>query len=76
MLDRLDHVAGDGVRIIEGIGHRVVQSVITARGLVPGGDAAGFAQAASAADDGCTMSALIRASATVIVEATLEEGEI
>ena len=62
---------------VEGIGHRVVQSVITARGVVPGGDAAGFAQAASAADDGCTMSALIRASATVIVEATLDvdQGE-
>jgi len=58
---------------VEGIGHRVVLSVISARGIVPGSDAAAFAQAASLADDGCTMSALIRASATVTVEATLEE---
>ena len=58
---------------VEGIGHRVVLSVISARGIVPGSDAAAFAQAASLADDGCTMSALIRASATVTVQATLEE---
>src|ERR671919_1025043 len=60
---------------VEGIGHRVVSSAISARGVVPGSDAAGFAQAASLADDGCTMSALIRASATVTVEATLEEDD-
>jgi osmotically inducible protein OsmC len=58
---------------VEGIGHRVVLSVISARGIAPGSDAAAFAQAASLADDGCTMSALIRASATVTVQATLEE---
>ena len=38
-------------------------------------DGAGFAQAVEEADAGCTFSALIRASATVTVEATLEEGE-
>ena len=59
---------------VEGLGHRVVLSAITARGVVPGSDAASFAQAAAAADDGCTMSALVRASATVTVDATLEEG--
>ncbi|MFO7571463.1 MAG: OsmC family peroxiredoxin [Gaiellaceae bacterium] len=59
---------------VEGLGHRVVLSAITARGVVPGSDAAGFAQAAAAADDGCTMSALVRASATVTVDATLEEA--
>jgi osmotically inducible protein OsmC len=58
---------------VEGIGHRVVLSVLSARGVVPGSDAAAFAQAASLADDGCTMSALIRASATVTVEAILKE---
>ena len=57
---------------VDGLGHRVVLSEITARGVVPGSDPAAFAQAAAAADDGCTMSALVRASATVTVEATLE----
>ena len=60
---------------VEGIGHRIVASEISARGVVPGADAAGFAQAAEEADAGCPFSALIRASATVTVEATLEEGE-
>ena len=60
---------------VEEVGHRVVLSEISARGVVPGSDAASFAQAAAAADDGCTFSALIRASATVTIEATLEEGE-
>jgi osmotically inducible protein OsmC len=57
---------------VEGVGHRIVSSAITARGTVPGSDHAAFAQAAEAADAGCPFSALIRASATVTVEATLE----
>jgi osmotically inducible protein OsmC len=60
---------------VEGAGHRIVASAITARGVVPGCDQAGFAQAAEDADVGCPFSALIKASATVTVEATLEEGE-
>ena len=60
---------------VEGIGHRIVASAISARGSVPGCDAAGFAQAAETADMGCTFSALIKASATVTIEATLEQGE-
>lgn len=56
---------------VEGLGHRIVSSAITARGSVPDCDAAGFAQAAEAADAGCPFSALIKASATVTVEATL-----
>jgi osmotically inducible protein OsmC len=59
---------------VEGVGHRIVSSTITARGVVPGADAASFAQAAEAADAGCPFSALIKASATVSIEATLEEG--
>jgi lipoyl-dependent peroxiredoxin len=58
---------------VEGMGHRVVASAITARGVVPGADAATFAQAAEAADAGCPMSALIRASATVTIHAELGE---
>ncbi len=59
---------------VEGVGHRIVSSAIAARGSVPGSDAAAFAQAAEAADTGCPFSALIRASATVTVDATLEGG--
>ena len=56
---------------VEGVGHRVVSSAISARGSVPDCDQAGFAQAAEAADAGCPFSALIKASATVTVDATL-----
>jgi osmotically inducible protein OsmC len=56
---------------IEGKGHQIVHSEIEARGTVPGCDEASFAQAAEAADATCPLSALIRASATVAVSATL-----
>lgn len=59
---------------VEGRGHRIVASSLSARGTAPGADAASFAQAAEAADAGCPFSALIKASATVTVEATLEGG--
>jgi len=57
---------------VEGMGHRIVSSAISARGTAPGADAASFAQAAEVADAGCPFSALIKASATVTVEATLD----
>jgi len=60
---------------VEDVGHRVVSSAIAASGSVPGCDAAGFAQAAEAADAGCPFSALIKASATVTIEAVLGEGD-
>ncbi len=62
---------------VEGVGHRIVSSAISAYGAVPDCDAAGFAQAAEAADAGCTFSALIKASATVTVDARLggEDGD-
>jgi osmotically inducible protein OsmC len=62
---------------VEGLGHRIVSSAISARGVVPDCDAAGFAQAAEAADAGCSFSALIKASATVTVDAKLggEDGD-
>jgi osmotically inducible protein OsmC len=56
---------------VEGVGHRVVSSAITASGSVPGADASGFAEAAEAADAGCPFSALIRGTATVTVDARL-----
>jgi osmotically inducible protein OsmC len=58
---------------VEGSGHRIVASHIAARAVVPGADAGTFAAAAEAADEGCPFSALIRASASVTVDATLEE---
>ena len=59
----LDEVAGKG--------HHIVHSAIEAHGTVPGCDDAGFAQAAEVADATCPLSALLRASATVTVSATL-----
>ena len=59
---------------VEGQGHRIVDSAISARAVVPGADGATFAEAAAAADEGCPFSALIRGTATVTYEATLEGG--
>jgi lipoyl-dependent peroxiredoxin len=56
---------------VEGGHHRIVSSALSARGVAPGADQAGFAEAAEAADAGCPLSALIRASATVTVDANL-----
>ena len=56
---------------VEGKGHQIVHSQIVAHGAVPDCDEAAFAQAAEAADATCPFSALIRASATVAVTATL-----
>ena len=59
---------------VSGAGHRIVASDIAARAVVPGADADSLAAAARAADEGCPFSALIRATATVTVDATLEGG--
>jgi osmotically inducible protein OsmC len=59
---------------VEGRGHQVVSSHVDARGRVPGADSAAFARAAAAADEGCPFSSLIKATATVTYEATLEDG--
>jgi osmotically inducible protein OsmC len=57
---------------VEGKGHLIVASEIDARGRAEGIDAEGFEKAARAADEGCSFSALIRASASVSVRAELE----
>ena len=59
---------------VHGVGHRIVSSSIVARGWVSGCDAATFAQVADVAEDGCPISALIRGTATVTVDAQLEGG--
>jgi osmotically inducible protein OsmC len=58
---------------VEGQGHRIVAMEIDARGRVPGLAADAFERAARAADESCTFSHLLRASADVTVNATLEE---
>lgn len=59
---------------VEEKGHLIVASAISARVVAPGADESILAKAAEAADEGCPFSALIRASATVTVEASLEGG--
>jgi osmotically inducible protein OsmC len=62
-------------QIESGGDHRIVASHIVATATAPGADAESVAHAAEAADAGCPISALIRASATVNVEAHLEGGD-
>ena len=59
---------------VEGGDHRIVSSSISARARVPECDEATFQKAAEDADAGCPISALIRGTATVTVEARLDEG--
>ena len=59
---------------VEGKGHLIVASALAARVVAPGADEEKLAQAAEAADEGCPFSALIKASASVTYEATLEGG--
>jgi osmotically inducible protein OsmC len=59
---------------IESGDHRIVASHVVAKATVPGADAESVERAAEAADAGCPISALIRATATVTIEATLEEA--
>jgi lipoyl-dependent peroxiredoxin len=59
---------------VEGQGHLVVDSTLEARARVPDIDPDAFRRAVEAADAGCSMSALIRASASVSVNARLEGG--
>jgi lipoyl-dependent peroxiredoxin len=72
---RLDVEASVTLDEVEGKGHLVVRSEIAARARVPGADEASFSKAVAKADAGCTFSALIRASAEVQVDATLEGGD-
>jgi osmotically inducible protein OsmC len=56
---------------IAGKGHRIVASEIVARGRAPGSTDETFAEAARKADEGCPFSHLIRASASVSIDAAL-----
>jgi osmotically inducible protein OsmC len=57
---------------VEGEGHRIVSSELDVTGRAEGIDEAGFDGAVQAADNGCTFSALISASASVSVRAHLQ----
>lgn len=57
---------------VESGDHLIVASHIAATAVAPGADAESVARAAEIADAGCPISALIRASASVTVEARLE----
>jgi lipoyl-dependent peroxiredoxin len=59
---------------VESGDHRIVASNIAARAVVPDCDEATFRRAAEDADVGCPISALIRGTATVTVDAQMEGG--
>jgi lipoyl-dependent peroxiredoxin len=59
---------------VEGGSHRIVSSQLHARARGDGIDTPGLEGAAAAADGGCPMSALIKASGTVTVNVQLEGG--
>ncbi|HUH14609.1 MAG TPA: OsmC family peroxiredoxin [Gaiellaceae bacterium] len=70
-VDRLDVRCTVTMDEVAGKGHLIVASELDVEARAEGIDADGLERAARAADDGCTFSALIRASATVTVRARL-----
>ena len=69
--DSLDVTAEVAFEQVEG--HwTVVSSKLTVRGRVPGLDAAGFAELAAGAKDGCPVSRALAGNVALSVEATLE----
>jgi lipoyl-dependent peroxiredoxin len=71
--ERLDVSAACTVDEVDGR-HLVTAVDLEVRGRVPGIDPETFIRTAMDAEQGCTMSTLVRASADVTVEATLEGG--
>jgi osmotically inducible protein OsmC len=71
-VERLDVTCTITLDEVEGHGHRIVASELDARARAEGLDDAGLERVAKTADEGCTFSALIRASASVSVRAELE----
>jgi lipoyl-dependent peroxiredoxin len=72
--DQLDVRAVVTLDQVEDGSHRIVASELLARARVIGVDEAALQEAAEAANNGCTFSALIEASGTVTVNAQLEGG--
>ena len=71
-VDRLDVSCTVTLDEVEGKGHLIVSSELDVRAWADGLDEPGLEAAARKADDGCTFSALVRASASVSVRARLE----
>jgi osmotically inducible protein OsmC len=71
--ERLHVAATVSVNPKEGGGIQVTDSVLEVRGVVPGLDQAGFAEAAEAAAEGCPISGAIKGNLNVSVTATLQE---
>jgi lipoyl-dependent peroxiredoxin len=57
---------------VDEVGHRIVASELRVRARARGSDETAFADATRRAHEGCAFSALIRASATVSIDASLE----
>ncbi len=70
-VERLDVTCTVTLDEVEGQGHLIVSSELDVRAWADGLDSAGLEQASHKADEGCTLSALIRASASVSVHAEL-----
>ena len=70
--ERLDVTAIITLDEVEGGSHRIVSSDLRARARGAGIEAGALEHAARAADEGCSLSALIRASAAVSVNTKLE----
>ena len=73
-VERLDVTCTITLDEVEGDGHRIVSSELDVRARADGIDAAGLERVARIADEGCTFSALLRASASVSVRAVLESS--
>src|SRR3990172_5482777 len=70
--DRLDVRCTITMDEVEGKGHQIVLSELEATGVVPRAARASFAAAVTAADAGCSFSALLRAGAPVRAPGRLE----
>jgi osmotically inducible protein OsmC len=71
-VERLDVRCTITMDEVEGKGHVIVASELDVRGQVDGLDEEGFGRVAAAADEGCSFSKLLRASASVTVRAQLQ----
>jgi osmotically inducible protein OsmC len=72
--DRVDVHCTITMDEVEGHGHRIVHSAISARVVAPGGDDATLAEAASAADARCASAARREAGGEVAEDAAVAEA--
>jgi lipoyl-dependent peroxiredoxin len=73
-VEQLNITATVSLDEVEGGSHRIVSSELRARARGEGIELGALEQAAQAADEGCPLSALIRATATISVNVDLEGG--